>query len=491
GFPIPSYLKRYEVITETYNLTYIYLYCLFIEVIKFLKRRNEIFKTTFILTCGSGNNFRIDVDDERYVETSDLKEIYRLFGELPKDITGLCALQHRKDNPQRVRLVKNAAIDTLIHDTIFFYGEREYSKSRCRLEAESLGATITNDYLIADEIVMNYNEQFNKEIKEIVQHCKKNGTKIYETQWISDCFDGKVKVNTHEITQKWITHVDEMVAEFEKDENGFKNKYHYTPNDTKITIIQSSEDDDGEEYDDEYNSENTEDGTYSNEQNEEDSQSQKEEIFDLKGSVFEGKITYTESNEEYTFQMWIEDDKNVKGIITWFSLHNCQTRFEGTRKENTFHIIEKSFLRGEAFSELGEYDIIAKSTNILEGSLVDDVKTHIQLLRVTPKKRKGEMNSNDFFENCSKAQCSLELQMKGEVNKEEDQYQIVITRGESTIKIPIERIENKVIMKLEEIEKLFKEIPNELEMYETDQGIEAVPIEEEDFIAKIHFDEMN
>ncbi|EDR24227.1 hypothetical protein EDI_022850 [Entamoeba dispar SAW760] len=438
----------------------------------------------------AGNNFRIDVDDERYVETSDLKEIYRLFGELPKDITGLCALQHRKDNPQRVRLVKNAAIDTLIHDTIFFYGEREYSKSRCRLEAESLGATITNDYLIADEIVMNYSEQFNKEIKEIVQHCKKNGTKIYETQWISDCFDGKVKVNTHEITQKWITHVDEMVAEFEKDENGFKNKYHYTPNDTKITIIQSSEDD-GEEYDDEYNSENTEDGTYSNEQNEEDSQSQKEEIFDLKGSVFEGKITYSESNEEYTFQMWIEDDKNVKGIITWFSLHNCQTRFEGTRKENTFHIIEKSFLRGEAFSELGEYDIIAKSTNILEGSLVDDVKTHIQLLRVTPKKRKGEMNSNDFFENCSKAQCSLELQMKGEVNKEEDQYQIIITRGESTIKIPIERIENKVIMKLEEIEKLFNEIPNELEMYETDQGIEAVPIEEEDFIAKIHFDEMN
>ncbi|EDR29169.1 hypothetical protein EDI_127350 [Entamoeba dispar SAW760] len=85
----------------------------------------------------AGNNFRIDVDDERYVETSDLKEIYRLFGELPKDITGLCALQHRKDNPQRVRLVKNAAIDTLIHDTIFFYGEREYSKSRCRLEADN------------------------------------------------------------------------------------------------------------------------------------------------------------------------------------------------------------------------------------------------------------------------------------------------------------------------------------------------------------------
>ena len=54
----------------------------------------------------------------------------------------------------------------------------------------------------------------------------------------------------------------------------------------------------------------------------------------------------------------------IKGIITWFSLHSAQTRFEGKRNEDEYNeliIEEKSFIRGSAFSELGKYQLIINS----------------------------------------------------------------------------------------------------------------------------------
>ncbi|ELP91409.1 hypothetical protein EIN_155160 [Entamoeba invadens IP1] len=430
--------------------------------------------------------YRADVDKERYVSVDTLQNIYQTFHkDLPDDIKGVCALQHRKDDANKVRLVREVQDFPIFKESIFFYGEKEYNKSITRLTAEVNGAQIADDYTSADYIVLPYTAKFTENMSKIVDYCKASKKELYDTDWVDESVQNGFISNTT-ITQKWV----DLVDEWKNDQATFVLKHGFDPLE-QISEEPDSEKDEGSgsENDETSNSEGNGNGFFGVPPFVA-SPKPDVKIIPVKNNIYEGKLTYTTLKEEYVFQMYFDGDENdkVSGMITWISLHKCQTRFEGIRKDNTLNIKETKFLRGSSFSELGEYNLVVKSANIIEGSLAGDLTAKIKVTKVVPTKRCPVLDSMDFFKNTTKAKFEMQMNLSGEVTKDGNGYVFVVQRGDKEVRIPLKKDGEDIAINLCAAHDIIKECPNS-EMYETEKGIEALLLEEENVKTTIQFNE--
>ena len=144
-------------------------------------------QTKMLTEAKENNTKKLNIDSERYVEFLPIMEISRIMGELPDDIKGVCALQRRRDDPNRVRLVRDASIPTIFTQKMYVHGDKSYFKTEHRLKAQVYGAPIVDDFDEAECVLLDFEEKISDDIKRVVLYCKKNDLKIYERTWIDEC----------------------------------------------------------------------------------------------------------------------------------------------------------------------------------------------------------------------------------------------------------------------------------------------------------------
>ncbi|KAL7712284.1 WWE domain-containing protein [Entamoeba marina] len=396
--------------------------------------------------------FKADVDDERYVEVEDIKEIFKIFGELPEDFVGLCAMQHRKDNPNKVRLVRCLPDEPLFEEIVYIYDYVDGNDNDVYLKAGSHGCECVTRLNSAQIVIMDLVKNLDTKHRKVVKFCKANGIKIYPNKWITESIENDKKESAaNDISRDYFKLLEQDSGD---DDNDNGNNVAYS-----TTSEEYDDDDDDEENSDDYA--NVYGGKAAVVIN----------PIDIKNSTYEGDLIYVTLNEKYKFQIHFDDSDDIKGIVTWIDLHNCQTRFKGTRNGNTLSLQETEFLRGSSFSELGDYELTIVSNNIIRGLIKGDNTTKVELTKVMPKKRLPVLDSMSFFEDKKKIKTEIKLSTVGEVEKVNGKPVLTFEINNGKYQIPMDQVGDDIEIQTDPLKSLFQTIPKKVEFYETDSGI--------------------
>ena len=352
-------------------------------------RWTDYAKATCDLLDAQPASFRVDVDGERFVESADLAAIRRTFAGLPDDIAGLCAFQRRKDNPHRVRLVRKVLDAPVFADRIAvadYTFATDVARQHIDLLAAVNGARLVKP-AAAQVVVMDFQQALLDVTRKTVKTCIAHATPIVRSAWVVDSVAKNQRLDTaaYDITAEYTDLLNHGTAVFSTK----KNKPQAVPVflGPPQAFSEGSEDDSGDDS-------QSEDYTGSDEASFEGPpavaappQPVAPPLVSIKNATFEGELIYTVTHEKYDFQIHFIDDVDVKGVLTWTSLNNSQTRFVGTRDGASIALRETEIIRGADMVEMSEYTLTVVSKNSLKGTLKEDQTVQLHAERIQPSKR--------------------------------------------------------------------------------------------------------